>query len=43
MHLRTAIGLLAGTTIAIVVMSEVLVGAVEPTAADWELTEPLPV
>lgn len=39
MKLRTAIGLLAGSTIAIVVMSEVLVGAVEPTAEDWGLTE----
>jgi Ca2+:H+ antiporter len=39
MALRTAIGLLAGATIAIVVMSEVLVGAVEPTAKDWGMTE----
>lgn len=39
MSLRTAIGLLAGSTVAIVVMSEILVGAIEPTAADWGLTE----
>jgi Ca2+:H+ antiporter len=39
MSLRTAIGLLAGATVAIVVMSEVLVGAVEPTAEDWGLSE----
>jgi len=39
MRLSTAIGLLAGATIAIVVMSEVLVGAIEPTAEDWGLTE----
>lgn len=37
--LWTAIGLLAGSTIAIVFMSEVLVGAVEPTAQDWGLSE----
>jgi Ca2+:H+ antiporter len=39
MSLRNAIGILAGTTIAIVVMSEVMVGAIEPTAKDWGLTE----
>jgi Ca2+:H+ antiporter len=39
MRLSTAIGLLVGATIAIVVMSEVLVGAIEPTAEDWGLTE----
>jgi Ca2+:H+ antiporter len=39
MRLSTAIGLLAGSTIAIVLMSEVLVGAIEPTAKDWGLTE----
>ncbi len=39
MKLPLAIGLLAGSTVAIVVMSEVLVGAIEPTAADWGLTE----
>lgn len=39
MKLPLAIGLLAGSTAAIVVMSEVLVGAIEPTAADWGLTE----
>lgn len=39
MHLTTAIGLLAGATIAIVVLSESLVGAIEPTAKDWGLSE----
>jgi Ca2+:H+ antiporter len=39
MRLPVALGLLAGSTIAIVVMSEVLVGAIEPTAEDWGLTE----
>src|SRR5262249_11354577 len=39
MRLSTAIGLLAGATIAIVLMSEVLVGSIEPTANDWGLTE----
>jgi Ca2+:H+ antiporter len=39
MSLRNAIGILAGATIAIVVMSEVMVGAIEPTAKDWGLTE----
>jgi Ca2+:H+ antiporter len=39
MKLPLALGLLAGSTIAIVVMSEVLVGAIEPTAEDWGLTE----
>lgn len=39
MRLPIALGLLAGSTIAIVVMSEVLVGAIEPTAEDWGLTE----
>lgn len=39
MKLPLALGLLAGSTVAIVVMSEVLVGAIEPTAADWGLTE----
>lgn len=39
MGLPLAIGLLVGATVAIVVMSEVLVGAIEPTAADWGLTE----
>jgi Ca2+:H+ antiporter len=37
--LRNAIALLAISTVAIVVMSEVLVGAVEPTAEDWGLSE----
>jgi len=39
MKLSLAIGLLAGSTIAIVVMSEVLVGAIAPTAESWGLTE----
>lgn len=39
MRLPVAIGLLAASTIGIVVMSEVLVGAIEPTAEDWGLTE----
>ena len=39
MKLPVAIGLLAAATVAIVVMSEVLVGAIEPTAAEWGLTE----
>jgi Ca2+:H+ antiporter len=39
MKLRTAVILLAVSTGAIVVMSEVLVGAIEPTAKSWGLTE----
>lgn len=39
MPLRLALALLAGSTVAIVVMSEVLVGAIEPTAEDWGMTE----
>ena len=39
MKLRTAIILLTASTLVIVVMSEVLVGAIEPTAADWGLTQ----
>ncbi len=39
MRLPVAIGLLVGSTLAIVVMSEVLVGAIRPTAEDWGLTE----
>jgi Ca2+:H+ antiporter len=39
MTLPVAVGLLAAATIGIVVMSEVLVGAIEPTAEDWGLTE----
>jgi Ca2+:H+ antiporter len=39
MRLPMAIGILVASTIAIVVMSEVLVGALEPTAVDWGLTE----
>ncbi len=39
MKLPIAIALLTGSTLAIVVMSEVLVGAIEPTAESWGLTE----
>lgn len=39
MGLPAALGLLAVATIAIVVMSELLVGAIEPTAEDWGLSE----
>ena len=39
MRLPVAVGLLGVTTVAIVVMSEILVGAIEPTAADWGLSE----
>jgi Ca2+:H+ antiporter len=39
MRLRVAVGILAGTTIAIVIMSEILVGALQPTAASWGLSE----
>jgi Ca2+:H+ antiporter len=39
MSLSVAIGVLVASTIAIVVMSEILVGALEPTAEDWGLTE----
>jgi len=39
MRLPVAIGLLAGATIATVVMSELLVGAIEPTAEAWGLTD----
>jgi Ca2+:H+ antiporter len=39
MGLPVALGLLAGATIAIVFMSELLVGAIEPTAEAWGLSE----
>jgi Ca2+:H+ antiporter len=39
MKLPLALGLLAGSTIAIVFMSELLVGAIEPTAEEWGLSE----
>ncbi len=39
MTLPVAIGLLAGSTIAIVFMSEIMVGAIEPTAEAWGLSE----
>ena len=39
MKLPLALGLLVGSTILIVVMSEILVGAIEPTAEQWGLTD----
>lgn len=39
MSLRLAIGLLVAATIAVVVMSEILVGVLEPTAESWGLSE----
>lgn len=39
MPLSMAIGLLVGSTLAIVFMSELLVGAIEPTAEEWGLSE----
>lgn len=39
MSLRFAIGLLVGATIAVVIMSEILVGVLEPTAESWGLSE----
>ncbi len=39
MRLPVALGVLVVSTIAIVFMSEILVGALEPTAEDWGLTE----
>jgi Ca2+:H+ antiporter len=39
MRLSVAIGVLAATTIAIVVVSELMVGALEPTAESWGLTD----
>jgi Ca2+:H+ antiporter len=39
MKMTTALGILATATIAIVVMSEILVGALEPTAESWGLSE----
>ena len=39
MKLPVALGLLVGSTIAIVFMSELLVGAIEPTAEEWGLSE----
>lgn len=39
MKLSTALGLMAATTIGIVFMSELLVGAVEPVAEEWGLSE----
>lgn len=39
MSLPLALGLLTGSTVAIVFMSELLVGAIEPTAEEWGLSE----
>lgn len=39
MSLPVALGLLAAATIAIVFTSEILVGALEPTAKDWGMTD----
>jgi Ca2+:H+ antiporter len=39
MPLWWALAILAGATFAIVVMSEILVGVIEPTAEDWGLSE----
>jgi Ca2+:H+ antiporter len=39
MKLPVAIGILTVSTIAIVIMSEILVGALEPTAESWGLSE----
>lgn len=39
MRLPIAVVLMAGSTIAVVVMSEILIGALEPTATAWGLTE----
>lgn len=39
LSLPVAIGILVVATIAIVFMSEILVGALEPTAKDWGMTE----
>jgi Ca2+:H+ antiporter len=39
MSLRTAVIILAVSTVAIVFMSEVLVGAIEPTAESWGMSE----
>jgi len=37
--LYRAVGVLVGATVAIVIMSEILVGALEPTAEEWGLSE----
>jgi Ca2+:H+ antiporter len=39
MRLPVALGLMAATTIGVVLMSEVLVGAIEPVAEQWGLSE----
>ena len=39
MRLPVALGILAVSTLAIIFMSELLVGALEPTAEDWGLSE----
>jgi Ca2+:H+ antiporter len=38
-QLYVALGMLVGATIAVVIMSEILVGALEPTAEQWGLSE----
>ncbi len=39
MSLKMAVGLLVAATIAVVIMSEILVGVLEPTAESWGLSE----
>ncbi|HYH11052.1 MAG TPA: calcium/proton exchanger [Thermomicrobiales bacterium] len=39
MSLKVAAGILVASTVAIVFMSEILVGAIEPTAEEWGLSE----
>ena len=39
MSLRVAVGILVAATIAVVLMSEILVGVLEPTAESWGLSE----
>jgi len=39
LNLRVAIGLMVATTIGVVIMSEVLVGAIEPVSEAWGLSE----
>jgi Ca2+:H+ antiporter len=38
-RLYVALGMLVGATVAVVIMSEILVGALEPTAEQWGLSE----
>lgn len=39
MKLPPAAGILVGSAVAVVIVSEILVGAIEPTAKEWGLTE----